>query len=318
MLRYIIKRILLIIPVLIGVSFLVFTIMFFTRGEPAYIILGANATEDRIEEVNKDLGLDKPFIVQYGTYMYKLIFKFDMGKSYITGQSISRQILERFPYTLRIGLISAAIAAILGITLGVLAASHQYSLLDNISMFASLFFVSMPQFWLALTLVSIFANKLGLLPAIGVRTWKGYILPCAAMALSSMASIARQTRSSMLEVIRQDFIVTARAKGQTRTVILTKHALRNALFPIVTSIGELVSSSLMGALIVETIFSIQGLGTFVLSAINNRDYPAVLGSVIFIAFCFSFCILITDIVYALIDPRIKSQYARKKQRGVTA
>lgn len=310
--RFIAKRLLWLIPVILGVTFFVFTIMYITPGDPVRLMLGTNATEETIQATRDELGLNDPFLVQFLRYCKNVFLRFDFGTSYQTKQSVTDQILFRFPYTLRIAFLSVLLATIIGIPIGVLAATHQYSWLDNSSMFLPLFCVSMPSFWFALILVMIFCQKLGVLPAAGVESWKGYILPCVSCALGGAAGIARQTRSSMLEVIRQDYITTARAKGQKESKVIFEHALKNALIPIIQTVGNMFGASLGGALIAETIFSIPGMGVYMMNGISQRDYPVVRGGVIFIAICFCLVMLLVDIVFAFVDPRIKSQYAAKK------
>lgn len=315
MLKYILKRLLWIIPVILGVTILVFTIMYLTPGDPAMIILGPNATEERLAQVREEMGLNGSYFQQLGNYLKQVFLKGDLGSSYYTKVSVTEQIKARLPYTLIIATISIILATAIGIPLGVLAATHHYSWIDNLSMFASLFCVSMPGFWFALILVSFFSLKLGLLPAVGLKSWTGYILPCASIAIGGAAGLARQTRSSMLEVIRQDYITTARAKGQTERKVIYKHALKNALIPIITVIGGMFGASLGGALIAETIFSIPGMGVYLTNAIAQRDYPIIQGGVLFISVCFCIIMLIVDIVYALVDPRIRSQYMGKSKKS---
>lgn len=321
MIKFITKRIAWLIPVLLGVTFFVFTIMYFTPGDPVRLMLGANATEKQIDAQRKELGLDKPFIVRFGNYISKVVLHFDFGESYQTKQSVTEQIRVRFPYTFKIAIFSVLIATVIGIPIGVLAATHQYSWKDNLSMFLSLFCVSMPGFWFALILVMIFCQKLGWLPSSGISSWKCYILPCVSTALAGAAGIARQTRSSMLEVIRQDYITTARSKGQKEYKVIYEHALKNALIPIIQTIGNMIGFSLGGALIAETIFSIPGIGVYMMNGISQRDYPVVQGGVIFISACFCLCMLLVDIVFAFVDPRIRSQYQnsskhRKKAQAI--
>ncbi|WP_124067094.1 ABC transporter permease [Clostridium sp. E02] len=320
MVRFILKRILWLIPIILGVTFFVFTIMYFTPGDPVRLMLGANATEQQIQMQRDALGLNDPFLVRFVNYLKEVFVNFDFGTSYQTKQSVTEQIFLRFPYTLRIALISVFLAALIGIPVGVLAATHQYSWKDNLSMFGSLFCVSMPSFWFALILVMIFAQKLGWLPSSGIKSWTGYILPCVSCALGGAAGIARQTRSSMLEVIRQDYITTARAKGQKEVKVIYGHALKNALIPIIMTIGNMIGASLGGALIAETIFSIPGMGVFMMNGIAQRDYPVVQGGVLFISVCFCLCMLLVDIVFAFVDPRIRSQYKsankKRKRKGI--
>ena len=308
MARYILKRLLWIIPVVLGVTIMVFTIMYLTPGDPARMILGSNATEEKVEELHEQLGMNGNYFQRLGRYMKQVFIDHDLGSSYYTGVRVTDQIKARLPFTLRIAGISILIAACIGIPLGVLAATHHYTWIDNLAMFGSLFCVSMPGFWFALILVSFFAIKLGWLPAVGIRSWTGYILPCVSGAIGGAAGLARQTRSSMLEVIRQDYITTARAKGQTERKIVMHHALKNALIPIITVIGLQTGVQLGGAMVTENLFAIPGLGNFMLEAIKGRDYPVVQGGVLFIAFTFCILNLIIDLIYAFVDPRIKAQY----------
>ncbi|MCI9149244.1 MAG: ABC transporter permease [Lachnospiraceae bacterium] len=311
MIRYILKRLLLMLPVLIGVTIMIFTIMYFTPGDPATNILGSNATPEQIEAKKEELGLNAPYPVRLGNYMKDVFFHFDFGHSYINGRSVSEDILSRYPATFTVAFLSIALALCIGVPLGVIAATHQNRIGDYVAMLISLFGVSMPNFWVGLMLVILFALNLGWLPGTGIGGPKYYILPCIACALNGIASLARQTRSSMLEVIRSDYIVTARSKGQTERKVIYRHALTNALIPVVTSAAGAFGSLLGGALVIETVFAIPGLGTYMVSAINNRDYPAIQGSVFFVALTFSLVMLLVDLIYAFIDPRIKAQYQGK-------
>lgn len=311
MLRYILKRLLLMLPVLIGVTIMIFTIMYFTPGDPASNILGSNATPEQIEAKKEELGLNDSYVVRLGNYMKDVFFHFDFGRSYINGRSVSEDILSRYPATFTVAFLSIALALCIGIPLGVIAATHQNKAGDYVAMLISLFGVSMPNFWVGLMLVILFALNLGWLPGTGIGAPKYYILPCIACSLNGIASLARQTRSSMLEVIRADYIVTARSKGQTEHKVIYRHALTNALIPVVTSAAGAFGSLLGGALVIETVFAIPGLGTYMVSAINNRDYPAIQGSVFFVALTFSLVMLLVDLIYAFIDPRIKAQYQGK-------
>ena len=311
MLRYTIKRLLWMIPVLLGVSLLIMAIMEFCPGDPAKIMLGIDATEENIAGLNAELGLDDPFIVRYGRFVVNA-FHFEFGNSYTSGESIRSQILFRIPYTLTISLVSLVISVLIGIPCGVISATHQYSLRDNLTMLAALFCVSMPNFWFALMMITVFSLKLGWLPSVGIETVKGYIIPCIAVALGTTASIARQTRSSMLEVIRQDYITTARAKGQKEKVVIYGHALQNAMMPIITVIGSRFAGALAGSMVVESIFSIPGMGNYLINAINSRDYAVVQAGVFVIALWFGLCMLGMDLIYAWADPRIRSQYKKGK------
>ena len=313
MARYIIKRLLLMIPVLLGVTILIFTIMYFAKGDPAQMMLGSNATPESIEAKREELGLNDPYIVRLGRYMRDVFLHFDFGKSYINGRSVAGDILSKIPNTFTIALLSVALALLIGIPLGVIAATHQNKLADRISMIISFIGVSMPGFWVALLLLIVFALNLRWFPVNGTKAGAiSFVLPCIACALNGVASLARQTRSSMLEVIRSDYVVTARAKGQSERKVIYSHALRNALIPIITSAGGIFGSLMGGALVIETVFGIPGLGMYMVSSINNRDYPCIQGGVICIAIAFGFLMLFIDLIYAFVDPRIKAQYAEKK------
>ncbi len=311
--RYIYKRLLLMIPVVIMVAVLIFTIMYFTPGDPAIIILGPNASLEQLAAKRAELGIDQPYLVQLWNYLKNVFIRFDFGNSFINGRSVSSQIMERFPRTLMIAALSVLLSIVAGVPLGIVASVHQYTWKDNASMFAALIAASMPGFWIAQMMSLLFALKLGWLPATGVDSWKCYILPVVANAIGGIAAMARQTRSSMLEVIREDYITTARAKGQIERKVIYHHALRNALIPIVTCAGGAFGFQLGGALVVETVFSIPGLGKYMMDAINQRDYPSIRGTVIFLAIAFSIVMLAVDIMYAFIDPRIKGQYQSKKR-----
>ncbi len=311
--RYIYKRLLLMIPVVIMVAVLIFTIMYFTPGDPAIIILGPNASLEQLAAKRAELGIDQPYLVQLWNYLKNVFIRFDFGNSFINGRSVSSQIMERIPRTLMIAALSVLLSIVAGVPLGIVASVHQYTWKDNASMFAALIAASMPGFWIAQMMSLLFALKLGWLPATGIDSWKCYILPVVANAIGGIASMARQTRSSMLEVIREDYITTARAKGQIERKVIYHHALRNALIPIVTCAGGAFGFQLGGALVVETVFSIPGLGKYMMDAINQRDYPSIRGTVIFLAIAFSIVMLAVDIMYAFIDPRIKGQYQSKKR-----
>lgn len=313
--RYIIKRILWMIPVLLGVSFLVFSLMYFTPGDPAAIILGAEATPAQMEACREEMGLNKPFFERYITYIYQAFVKFDLRTSYINGRPVMTELLQRFPYTFRVAGISVLVAVAIGIPLGVMAAVNQYTWKDNLSMLAALFSMSMPNFWFALMLVLFFSLKLGWLPATGIGHWTCYLLPCFSIGVHSAAGLARQTRSGMLEVIRQDYIVTARAKGQRESKVIFGHALKNAMIPIITQVGTMLGRQMGGAIIAESVFSIPGIGSYMSTAIKSRDYPVVQGGVLFVAVIFALSMLLVDILYTYADPRMKSRYesSAKKQ-----
>ena len=312
MIRYIIKRILWMIPIILCVTFIVVLLLDLTPGDPARQLLGNFATEEEIQQLREEMGLNEPIIVRYAKYIAG-VFRGDLGTSYFTKEAVWNEIWQRFPYTVLLVVISMILAIITGIPTGVYAATHQYTWKDNMSIVLALFCVSMPNFWFALILVQIFATKLGWLPSLGIENWTSWILPAISVSIGYSATIARQARSSMLEEIRQDYVVTARAKGQTENKVIYKHALKNALIPVIVVIGSVFGASLGGAVIAETIFGIPGLGSYTLSALTSRDYPAVQGSVLFIAVLYSIIMLLVDLVFAFVDPRIKSQYSSKKK-----
>lgn len=312
--RYILKRVVWMIPIMVGIAIMIFTIMYFVPGNPAEMILGSNASEAEIQALEESMGLNKPYLVRLGDYLSDLFFHFDLGTSYISRNSIKSELLEKIPRTLLLGLSSMIISSIFGVLLGITAAVHQNRWQDRLCMFLALAGVSMPAFWLALLLVQLFAVELRWLPASGIGGIEYYILPAAASAISGMATLARQTRSSMLEVIRSDYITTARSKGLTEREVIYKHALPNALIPVITVIGSHFGTLLGGSLIVETIFTIPGIGIYMTTAINNRDYPVVQSCVVVVGLVFSVCMLLVDICYAYVDPRIKAQYENSGKR----
>lgn len=308
MFRYITKRILWLIPILLGVTFIVFGIMYLSPGDPVVNILGEGASPEAYQALRVEMGLDRPFIVQFLSYIKKVFIDFDLGRSFVSKRVVLEEILIRLPNTMKLASISILVATAIGIPMGVLSATRPYSKTDNATMFISLLGISMPTFWQALLLIILFSANLQWLPATGFDTWQQMILPVAALASSSIGTIARITRSSMLDVLDQDYIRTAQAKGVSDSKVIFHHALRNALIPVATVIGLQFGALLGGAVLTETIFSINGLGTLMVNAIRQRDVMVVQGGVLFIAFLFSIVNLCVDIMYAYIDPRIRSQY----------
>jgi len=305
--KYILRRLLLMIPVLIGVTFLVFFIISLTPGDPAVMILGNGATEEAISELREEMGFNEPVIIQYGNYMKDLLTG-DMGTSYSTGKSVGSEIGQRFPNTFKLTLSAIVLSVMISIPIGVVSATRQYSLFDNIGMIIALIGISMPSFWVGLILIIIFALNLRWLPSGGMDGLKSLILPAFTLAIASTASITRTTRSSMLEVIRQDYIDTAKAKGVSRGVVIRKHALKNALIPAITVIGLEFGVLLGGAVLTETVFSWPGIGRLMVESIQRKDTPMVLGCIIVFAVAFSLVNLLIDILYSFIDPRIKASY----------
>ncbi|MBU5426090.1 ABC transporter permease [Tissierella pigra] len=305
--KYILRRLLLLIPVILGVTFLVFTIMYFTPGDPAKLILGESAQPAQVEALREEMGLNDPFIVQYVRFITKALTG-DFGRSYSTNRPVFDEVFARFPATLKLTAAAMLIAIAIGIPVGIISATKQYSALDSISMIGALIGVSMPVFWLGLMLILVFSVNLRLLPSSGSETIKHLILPAFSLGVGSAAIITRMTRSSMLEVIRQDYIRTARSKGVAEKKVVNKHALKNALIPVVTVVGLQFGGLLGGAVLTESVFSWPGVGRLMVDAIRQKDSPMVLASVVFISVTFSFVNLLVDLLYAFIDPRIKSQY----------
>ena len=314
MLKYTGKRLLWMIFVLIGTAILIFSIMYLAPGDTADKMLGSDATQEQKYEFREKFGLNDPYIVQLGNYLYKVFVKLDFGDSWVYGTPIMKELASRIPRTLLLGIACVLVNSLLGIPLGLMAALHQNKWQDSLCMVIALVMVSIPGFWLALNLILVFSVKLKLLPAFGIGGIQYYILPIISAAMAGTAVNARQMRSSMLEVIRADYVVTARAKGVSEKNVVMKHMLPNALIPVITGLGVGLSKSIAGSIVIETIFTIPGVGMYLMSSINMKDYPAVQGSVIIISFFAAMVMLLVDIVYSMIDPRIKAQYSGQSAR----
>ena len=311
MVRYAIKRLVMVIPILIGVTFFVFMILSLTPGDPAKVALGADATKEQLELFRRQNGLDAPVIVQYFNYMIKAVTG-DLGTSYITRQTVSSMIGVRAPTTLFLAFSSMFLTILVSMPLGVRMAVKQNSFFDNFMRVLTIVFTSMPQFWLALMMIMLFSVTLGWLPSSGLDDYKAAIMPIICLALGGITMCARTGRSSMLEVIHQDYIRTARAKGLPYKYIIRKHALKNAMLPMVTVYGRIVATCFSGSVVLETVFGINGLGQMMTAAVRQKDVPAILGSIIISACIITIVNLATDLAYAFIDPRIKSKYVRRK------
>lgn len=316
MIRYIIRRLLLLIPIALGVSFLIFTILNFTPGDPANIILGANATEETIAQINREFGLDRPFMVRYLSYIWDLLHG-DLGTSYTSGTPVADQFFKCVPISLKVAFLGILGASCIGIPIGILSAIKQYTLMDTIPTIVALFLAAVPGFWLGMMMMLIFSLNLNWLPSMGIGSWKHYILPTLALALPYAARQLRFTRSSMLDAIRQEYIRTARAKGCTERSVIWKHALKNALLPIITVIGDNFSGLIGGAVVTESLFSIPGLGSLIVNGVKQKDIPTVLTSTIFLSVMLSLIMLVVDLLYTAADPRLKVRFTAvaKKRRG---
>lgn len=310
LLKYILHRLLLLIPVIIGVSFLIFFIVNLAPGNPAEMIAGPEADIETIQRIEEDLGLNKNIFVRYGEYMLNLLHG-DLGTSYYSDDKVFDKYIERLPATLELAASFIVVAVLFSLPLGIIAAVKQYSIFDRIASVVAMVAVSMPNFWLGILLILLFSAQLGWLPSGGNQYWYSIILPALTIGWQMCALMTRMTRSSMLEVIRQDYINTARAKGLSEKAVVLKHALRNALIPIITSAGSLFVDGVGGAVVTETIFSWPGVGRLVIDSISKRDLNMVIGCVIMTTILVTVCNLVIDIIYAFVDPRIRSSYTGK-------
>ena len=308
MLKYILKRLLWIIPVLIGVTIIVFTILYFSPGDPAYLALGDNATPEAVEAYRVEMGINGTYWERLGNTLLGLLHG-DLGLSFRSKTPVINELIVRFKVTFDISAWSIVLGIILGIFFGIISALKQNTIWDSLSTGCALFGISMPMFWQGLMLILIFSVTLNWLPPSGYGdSWKQMVLPVIALGVNSSATIMRTTRSSMLEVMRQDYIRTAKAKGQTYWAVVLRHALKNAMIPIITVIGLQMSTLLAGSIVTEAIFSIAGVGKYLVDSLAARDYNAVQGCVLLIAFVSAILNLIVDIIYTFIDPRMKTMY----------
>ncbi|MEA2053418.1 MAG: nickel ABC transporter permease [Euryarchaeota archaeon] len=310
MLKYIIKRLILLIPILFLVTLISFSLLFIIPGDPAETILtgpGGGADPKAVEEFRIKMGLDKPIYIQYFTWLNDILHG-NLGYSYLSKQPVLDQILSSFQATLKLAIVSMIISLMISIPLGIISAIKQYSAIDNVSMVGALLGVSMPNFWQGLLLILLFAITLGWLPVAGYGDHgdlEHIILPAITLGTSSAAITTRLMRSTMLETINQDYIQAARAKGLSERIVIGKHALKNALIPVVTMIGLNFAYLLDGSVVVETIFAWPGIGLLMVESIYLRDYPMIQGCILFVAIIFIFVNLIVDILYTYLDPRIR-------------
>ena len=310
MIKYILKRLVLMIPTILLTSLLIFWAMDLTGGDPVLSILPENATIEQQEALRESVGLNDPFFVRYFHYMVGIVTG-DMGQSYITGLDVFDTFMNRLPMTLALGGTALIVSVILSIPLGIWTAINQNTWKDTLGMILALFGVSMPNFWLGLMLVLLFSLKLRWLPSGGSSGIRYLILPALTVGLGLAALITRTTRSAMLDVIRQDYMTTAKAKGASYHRVIYSHGLRNAMIPIVTAIGMQFSLVMTGSALAETVFSWPGIGLLIVESINKRDTPMVTGSIILCCILMALINLLVDIIYAYCDPRIKAQYSTK-------
>ncbi len=304
MIAFVLRRLLLAIPTLFGVLVVVFLLLYIAPGDPVMEMVGERADAETIARLRAELRLDDPVPLQFAHYAGGVLTG-DLGTSYITGRPITRDILERFPKTLQLATAAMLLAASLGITIGVLSARRPGSAFDRLAMGGAYLGISFPVYWVGLILILVFAVTLRWLPPSGFGRVEYLVLPALALGTRSIAFLARMTRSAMLEVLGSDFIRTARAKGLRERVVLGRHALRNALIPIITVLGLDFGNYLTGSILTETIFSWPGIGRYVVNAIARRDLPAIQGSVLFLSVVFVLVNLATDLLYAKADPRVR-------------
>ncbi|MEP6730263.1 MAG: ABC transporter permease [bacterium] len=300
---FIVRRLLLSIPTLFGVLLVAFLLLYVAPGDPVQAMVGERADEATIARLRKELRLDDPLPVQFGHYLAGIV-KGDLGKSYITNRPIKKDIIERFPKTLQLAGAAMLLATILGVTLGVLSARNPGGLIDRLGLGVAYLGISFPVYWVGLLLILLFAVTLHWLPPSGFGGLRYLVLPALALGMRSIAFLARMTRSAMLDALSADYVRTARAKGLPELLVVGRHALRNAMIPIITVLGLDFGAYLTGSILTETIFSWPGLGRYVVNAIARRDLPAIQGSVLFLSAVFVLVNLITDIAYAKADPRV--------------
>ena len=314
MAKYIVNRLLWMIAILLGTAFAIFTILYFTPGDPAAVFAGGSATAADIENMRHILGLDKSYLQQLGEFLYITFIKFDFGTSWAYNKPVVEELVVRLPRTILIGLFAMVLNLTLGLLMGIFAAVHEGKWQDSLTMGIAMVFISAPDFWVALMMILLFSAKLNILPAYGIGGPQYYIMPIVCASLAGIAVNARQTRASMLGVFREDYITTARAKGQSEKKVVYGHMLPNALMPIITSIGNGFSKIVAGTPVIESVFSIPGVGLYLLTSINSRDYPVVRVCVLFFAVFTAISMLLVDLAYAFVDPRIKAQYSNSRKK----
>jgi peptide/nickel transport system permease protein len=309
---YVLKRLLFLIPTIFGVTFIIFAIMNITPGDPGRAILGVNASQADIDAYNHQIGYDLPLLRKYANYVTKIITRGDFGISYFTKQAVFKEIWPRYILTIKLALMGVALAALIGVPLGILAAVKQYSVLDTVPSLISFFIAAIPGFVFGMLLLYLFALKLNLLPSYGASSVAHFIMPVMAIAIPPAAQNMRFTKSSMLESIKQDYVRTARAKGLPERMVIWKHALKNALLPVVTQIGLSLGLLICGAVVIEKLFSLPGLGSMIVDRIAFKDEPVIIAGTILISICFTIVMLAVDLIYACIDPRIRAKYSRAR------
>ncbi|MBQ8563163.1 MAG: ABC transporter permease [Firmicutes bacterium] len=312
MYRYVLKRLLFLIPTILGVTLIIYFVMSITPGDPGRMILGTSAPQADVDALNEQLGYNLPFLQKYVNYLHDMFFEFDFGTSYFTKKPVFDEIMPRYMVTIKLALMGVVISTLIGVPLGILSAVKQYSVWDTIPSLIAFFLAAVPGFVLGLILLFVFSLKLNWLPSYGGDSWVSYIMPAICIAIPPAAQNFRFTKSSMLEEIRQDYVRTARAKGAAERTVIWGHALKNALLPVVTNIGMNLGSLICGAVVAERLFSLQGIGALLVDRIGYKDEPTIIAGTILISICFTVVMLLVDVAYAYIDPRIKAKYERLK------
>ncbi len=310
--RYVVRRILMMIPILFVVMLIVFVVTHYMPGDPVRVVLGSNYTEAQYIEMTQRLGLDKGLWAQFGNYLYNLIFNQSLGTSYATSRPVTVELSGRIMVSIRIGLLSCLLTTAISIPLGIISAVRKNTILDYVVSTLSILIAALPNFWVALLCIIIFCLRLGWLPATATAGWTGYILPVICNGLLSLAIVTRQTRSSMLDVVKQDYMRTARAKGLSTRQTIIRHGLKNALLPVLAILGTQFSMIVGGSVVIENIFSVPGMGSRLVTAVNQRDYTMVLAIVIIISAFSMAILLLVDILFGLLDPRVKAQFANRR------
>ncbi len=307
MFHFLFRRIVLAVPVLLGLTVVVFVMQVLTPGDPALLLLGDNASPQQVAALRRDLGLDQPLPVQYAHFVGRLVTQGTLGKSIRTGRPVLVELRDRLPYTVELALAAIVISTILGVPLGVIAAINRGRSADVFTMAGAILGVSVPGFWLALLMMMFLGVKLRLLPLAGAGDWRHLVMPALTLAIPSMAVKARLTRSAVLEVLHQDYVRTARAKGLAERFVIWRHILRTALLPVVTIVGLQFSGLLGGSFITESIFAWPGVGRLAVQAVTTRDFPIIQGTVLLVAVAYIVMNLVTDVAYAALDPRVRLQ-----------
>lgn len=308
--KFVLKRLLALIPTILIIVFVVYFILDLTPSDPGHLILGQMASEEAVAAKNAELGYDKPFTVRYAKYI-GILCHGSLGNSWLSGKGVFETVMARFPVTVTLAAGATLIGVVIGVALGVLAAVKQYTFWDAMGTTLAMMLASFPAFWIGMMLILLFSLKLGWLPSYGTGTFKHFILPWFTTACSFIASQLRMTRTSLLECIRMDYVRTARAKGQKEGVVICRHALRNALMPVVTMVGMNFGVLLGGTVTMEAVFTLNGVGTLILTSIRSKDIPVVIGAIVILAVCYTLVMLVVDILYGFIDPQIKARYLKR-------